>query len=172
MINDIVRSLPNGLGYGTMAWEPTRVLFDKEGNADKDLFGIYDALYKQYIKSDVQPVYEPPYVNTDTIRNPLSVRISLGLPNQEQRGIVFSHNGVQKDALKILKENGFNWIRLRLFVVPYDRKGIFQRWFLWVGIHSIHGQAYKGCWHEIPARFPLQRYMGRSWPTGNTRIME
>lgn len=100
MINDIVRSLPNGLGYGTMAWEPTRVLFDKEGNADKDLFGIYDALYKQYIKSDVQPVYEPPYVNTDTIQKPIIGADISWLPNQEQRGIVFSHNGVQKDALK------------------------------------------------------------------------
>ena len=87
MINDIVRSLPNGLGYGTMAWEPTRVLFDKEGNADKDLFGIYDALYKQYIKSDVQPVYEPPYVNTDTIQKPIIGADISWLPNQEQRGI-------------------------------------------------------------------------------------
>lgn len=171
MINDIVRSLPNGLGYGTMAWEPTRVLFDKEGNADKDLFGIYDALYKQYIKSDVQPVYEPPYVNTDTIQKPIIGADISWLPNQEQRGIVFSHNGVQKDALKILKENGFNWIRLRLLWTLRQKRDI-PKMVLWVGIHSIHGQAYKGCWHEIPARFPLQRYMGRSWPTGNTRIME
>ena len=56
--------------------------------------------------------------------------------------------------MKILKENGFNWIRLRLFVDPTTEKGYSKDGFLWVGIHSIHGQAYKGCWHEIPARFP------------------
>ena len=104
--------------------EPTRVLFDKEGEADKDLFGIYDALYKQYIKSDVQPVYEPPYVNTDTIQKPIIGADISWLPNQEQRGIVFSHNGVQKDALKILKENGFNWIRLRLLWTLRQKRDI------------------------------------------------
>ncbi len=89
MINDIVRSLPNGLGYGTMAWEPTRVLFDKEGMLIR-ICSAYDALYKQYIKSDVQPVYEPPYVNTDTIQKPIIGADISWLPNQEQRGIVFS----------------------------------------------------------------------------------
>ena len=123
IINDIVRSLPNGLGYGAMAWEPTRVLFDKEGNADKELFSIYDILYKQYIKSDVQPVYEPPYVNTDTIQKPIIGADISWLPYQEQCGTTFSQNGVQRDALDILKENGFNWIRLRLFVNPTAEKG-------------------------------------------------
>ncbi len=31
IINDIVRSIPGGLGYGTMAWAPTRALFRGQG---------------------------------------------------------------------------------------------------------------------------------------------
>ena len=159
MINDIVRSLPNGLGYGTMAWEPTRVLFDKEGNADKDLFGIYDALYKQYIKSDVQPVYEPPYVNTDTIQKPIIGADISWLPNQEQRGIVFSHNGVQKDALKILKENGFNWIRLRLFVDPTTEKGYSKDGFC--GLESTLSMAKRI--KAVGMKFLLDFHYSDTW---------
>ncbi len=40
------------------------------------------------------------------------------LPQLEDRGIKFSDNGVQKDALQILKEHGFNYIRLRIFSDP------------------------------------------------------
>ena len=159
MINDIVRSLPNGLGYGTMAWEPTRVLFDKEGNADKDLFGIYDALYKQYIKSDVQPVYEPPYVNTDTIQKPIIGADISWLPNQEQRDIVFSHNGVQKDALKILKENGFNWIRLRLFVDPTTEKGYSKDGFC--GLESTLSMAKRI--KAVGMKFLLDFHYSDTW---------
>lgn len=159
MINDIVRSLPNGLGYGTMAWEPTRVLFDKGGNADKDLFGIYDALYKQYIKSDVQPVYEPPYVNTDTIQKPIIGADISWLPNQEQRGIVFSHNGVQKDALKILKENGFNWIRLRLFVDPTTEKGYSKDGFC--GLESTLSMAKRI--KAVGMKFLLDFHYSDTW---------
>ena len=36
----------------------------------------------------------------------------------EARGIKYSDNGVQKDILQILKDHGFNYIRLRVFVDP------------------------------------------------------
>jgi arabinogalactan endo-1,4-beta-galactosidase len=36
----------------------------------------------------------------------------------EDRGIKYSDNGVQKDILEILKDRGFNYIRLRTFVDP------------------------------------------------------
>ncbi|MGN6531993.1 MAG: glycosyl hydrolase 53 family protein, partial [Ginsengibacter sp.] len=45
------------------------------------------------------------------------------LPELEARGIKFSDKGVQKDALEILKDHGFNYIRLRLFVDPENDSG-------------------------------------------------
>ena len=36
----------------------------------------------------------------------------------EDRGVRYSDNGVQKDILEILKDHGFNYIRLRVFVDP------------------------------------------------------
>lgn len=42
---------------------------------------------------------------------------------QEDKGLLFSDQGVKKEVLSILTENGFNWIRLRLFVDPKAPKG-------------------------------------------------
>jgi beta-galactosidase/arabinogalactan endo-1,4-beta-galactosidase len=42
---------------------------------------------------------------------------------QEDQGTRFSDHGQQKDILTILKDNGFNWIRLRVFVNPQAPKG-------------------------------------------------
>lgn len=50
------------------------------------------------------------------------------LPSQEDRGTVFTDQTSAQDALEILAEHKFNWIRLRLFVDPtaengYSRQG-------------------------------------------------
>ncbi|MGZ3945135.1 MAG: glycosyl hydrolase 53 family protein [Mucilaginibacter sp.] len=45
------------------------------------------------------------------------------LPELESRGIKFSDNGVQDDAIDILKKHGFNYIRLRIFNDPAAPKG-------------------------------------------------
>jgi beta-galactosidase len=45
------------------------------------------------------------------------------LPELESRGVKFSDNGVQKDVIQILKEHGFNYIRLRIFNDPAEPKG-------------------------------------------------
>ena len=45
------------------------------------------------------------------------------VPASEARGIKFSDNGVQKDILQILKDHGFNYIRLRIFVEPANQGG-------------------------------------------------
>jgi beta-galactosidase len=45
------------------------------------------------------------------------------LPQLEQRGIKFSDNGVQKDAIQILKDHGLNYIRLRIFNNPSRDSG-------------------------------------------------
>ncbi|HEX4851701.1 MAG TPA: glycosyl hydrolase 53 family protein, partial [Puia sp.] len=40
------------------------------------------------------------------------------LPELESRGIKFKDKGVEKDAILLLKEKGFNYIRLRIFNNP------------------------------------------------------
>jgi len=45
------------------------------------------------------------------------------LPQLEDRGIHFSDKGVQKDVLHILKDHGFNYIRLRIFNDPAADSG-------------------------------------------------
>jgi beta-galactosidase len=45
------------------------------------------------------------------------------LPQLEARGMKFSDNGVEKDAIRILKEHGFNYVRLRLFNNPAADSG-------------------------------------------------
>lgn len=45
------------------------------------------------------------------------------LPSQEDSGMKFSDQGVEKGALEILSEHRFNWIRLRLFVDPTAENG-------------------------------------------------
>ncbi len=45
------------------------------------------------------------------------------LPQLESSGIKFSDKGVEKDAILILKEHGFNYIRLRIFNDPATDSG-------------------------------------------------
>ncbi|MDF7811692.1 glycosyl hydrolase 53 family protein [Hymenobacter sp. YC55] len=45
------------------------------------------------------------------------------LPQLEARGVKFSDKGQQKDAIQILKDHGFNYIRLRLFNNPAADSG-------------------------------------------------
>jgi arabinogalactan endo-1,4-beta-galactosidase len=66
-------------------------------------------------------------VQKDATEKILGADISF-LPQLEDEGLKFYVNGEQKDAIQILKENGFNYIRLRIFVNPaadsgYSKKG-------------------------------------------------
>ncbi|HMK18991.1 MAG TPA: beta-galactosidase GalA [Chitinophagaceae bacterium] len=45
------------------------------------------------------------------------------LPQLEDRGMKFSDNGVQKDAIEIMKDHGFNYVRLRIFNDPARDSG-------------------------------------------------
>ncbi|MGC4023249.1 MAG: beta-galactosidase GalA [Cyclobacteriaceae bacterium] len=45
------------------------------------------------------------------------------LPELEARGVSFSDNGATKDAIQILKDHGFNYVRLRIFNDPAHEKG-------------------------------------------------
>src|SRR5215467_72474 len=42
------------------------------------------------------------------------------LAQAEQQGVVFKDDGVAKPGLQILKDHGYNWIRLRLFLAPTE----------------------------------------------------
>ncbi|MDO3695561.1 glycosyl hydrolase 53 family protein [Wenyingzhuangia sp. chi5] len=123
IINDIVRSVPNNLGYGTMAWEPTRVLFNREGKASKEIFSIYDDIHEQYSNPKSQPIVPPPFKRTIEIKKPVIGADISFVPQEESRGKKYSDKGVEKDVLEILKDNKFNYIRLRLFVDPDAEKG-------------------------------------------------
>jgi beta-galactosidase len=45
------------------------------------------------------------------------------LPELEARGVKFSDKGVEKDAIQILKDHGFNYVRLRVFNDPARDSG-------------------------------------------------
>jgi arabinogalactan endo-1,4-beta-galactosidase len=45
------------------------------------------------------------------------------LPELESRGMKFSDNGTPGDAIQLMKDHGFNYIRLRIFVDPSQPKG-------------------------------------------------
>jgi arabinogalactan endo-1,4-beta-galactosidase len=45
------------------------------------------------------------------------------LPQLEARGMKFSDNGIEKDAIQILKDHGFNYVRLRIFHNPAADSG-------------------------------------------------
>lgn len=45
------------------------------------------------------------------------------LPELEARGMKFSDNGIEKDAIQILKDHGFNHVRLRIFNDPARDSG-------------------------------------------------
>jgi beta-galactosidase len=45
------------------------------------------------------------------------------LPELEDRGMKFYDKGQQKDAIEILKDHGFNYVRLRIFNNPSTEKG-------------------------------------------------
>jgi beta-galactosidase len=68
------------------------------------------------------------YQLTDKEKLPNKVDKMLGadisyLPELEANGIKFSDKGVVKDATEILKDHGFNYVRLRLFHTPENDSG-------------------------------------------------
>lgn len=63
-----------------------------------------------------------------SIERPYAVGADISwLQSQEDRGTHFSDNGVEGDAIEILRDNGFNYIRLRIFVNPKSELGYSQR---------------------------------------------
>jgi beta-galactosidase len=65
---------------------------------------------------------QPVHSQVSKTENILGADISF-LPELEAKGIIFSDKGVSKDAILLLKEKGFNYIRLRIFVNPAADSG-------------------------------------------------
>ncbi len=75
----------------------------------------YDLQAIQNQKSKIQNIDRP-------VDKMLGADISF-LPELEARGMKFSDNGVEKDAIQILKDHGLNYVRLRIFNDPARDSG-------------------------------------------------
>ena len=64
----------------------------------------------------------PVQVSKKEVDKMLGADISF-LPQLEARGMKFSDNGVEKDAIQILKDHGLNYVRLRIFNDPARDSG-------------------------------------------------
>lgn len=70
----------------------------------------------------MKPNREQVPATTKNIGRMIGADISF-LPQIEDRGMKFSENGQEIDAIHMLKNHGFNYIRLRIFVNPENEKG-------------------------------------------------
>ncbi len=71
---------------------------------------------------------DPKYILKGEAAKPRKVDKMIGadisfLPELEARGLKFKDEGVEKDAIEILKLHGFNYVRLRIFNDPAQEKG-------------------------------------------------
>jgi beta-galactosidase len=64
----------------------------------------------------------PQNLNTKKVDKMVGADISF-LPQLEDRGMKFSDKGITKDAIEILKDHGFNYVRLRIFNDPAADSG-------------------------------------------------
>lgn len=80
-------------------------------------------MLKQFLVLLVFVIYSfPLFAQHGKTENILGADISF-LPELEAKGIHFSDKGKTKDAILLLKEKGFNYIRLRIFVNPAADSG-------------------------------------------------
>jgi beta-galactosidase len=70
-------------------------------------------------RRDDRKIEKPAYVSVDKM---IGADISF-LPQLEDRGLKFSDKGIEKDAIMILKDHGFNYVRLRIFNDPAREGG-------------------------------------------------
>ena len=152
IINDIVRSIPDGLGYGTMAWAPSRTLFNGPlpgnmrsaaaegavhgpltGGMNKELFAIYGQIDRDYAAGK-KPDVPAPFVRSVDLDDKIIGADISWVPQEEARGKKYSDKGEEKDILEIMSDYGFNWIRLRLFVDPTAENGYSKDG--WCGLES------------------------------------
>jgi beta-galactosidase len=99
------------------------------------------------------------------------------LPQLEDRGMKFSDNGVEKDAVQILKDHGLNYIRLRLFVNPEQDSGYspkkgfcdlshtieMAKRVKAVGMKFLLDFHYSDTWADPQKQFKPQTWKGQSF---------
>ena len=79
------------------------------------------------------------------------------LPELESRGVKFSDDKGQRDAIQILKDHGFNYIRLRIFNNPAKDGGYSPgKGVLRSDAHDADGQAGEGVGVAPAPGFSLQ----------------
>ena len=78
------------------------------------------------VSSSAETILAADVTKTQPPRKPAEFIIGADISwvqQQEDQGVRFSDSGVEKDILRILKDHGFNWIRLRIFNNPKAPKG-------------------------------------------------
>lgn len=125
-INDIVMSVPGNMGIGTMIWEPTRrLIFDREGNTNENILD-YLAVNRN-VEAWQKGTFKLPDVftvpETGIFDEPVIGADVSWVQEHEDKGMVYSDGGVEKEVFEILKDYKFNWIRFRLFVDPTAENG-------------------------------------------------
>lgn len=82
------------------------------------------------------------------------------LPELESTGVTYSHGGVEEDALIILKNHGFNSIRLRLWHTPEDPWCTLEQTILMgqrikaAGLHFLLDIHYSDWWADPGSQTP------------------
>lgn len=86
------------------------------------------------------------------------------LAQAEQQGIVFKENGVPKPALQILRDHGYNWVRLRIFVHPNELPNdlpytiALAKRAKQLGFHFLLDFHYSDTWAD-----PGKQYLPAAW---------
>jgi len=101
------------------------------------------------------------------------------LPQLEARGMVFKDEGVEKDAFIMLKDHGFNYIRLRLFVNPelpegyspnqgfcdLDHTLAMAKRIKDAGLHFLLDFHYSDTWADPQKQFKPKAWEGQDFST-------
>lgn len=110
----------NGLLWVTLVAGRTKEHIKFEAKADSLWAGSTEIHTVQPGKAHM--VTKTKYIPKKVTDKILGADISF-LPELENRGMKFSDNGTEKDAMLIMKDHGFNYIRLRIFDAPANPKG-------------------------------------------------
>lgn len=98
----------------------------------------------------------------------------------EDKGLTYSDNGIKKDVLTIMTDNGFNWIRLRLFVDPKAEKGYSKEGYCDLEHTLIMAKRVKASGMKLLLDFhysdnwadPGKQFMPSSWVGLKGKVLE
>ncbi|HPE58590.1 MAG TPA: glycosyl hydrolase 53 family protein [Bacteroidales bacterium] len=106
------------------------------------------------------------------------------LPELEARNMVFKDEGVEKNAIEMLKDHGFNYIRLRLFVNPelpegyspeqgfcdLDHTLAMAKRIKAAGLHFLLDFHYSDTWADPQKQFKPKAWEGQDFGTLTTSL--